>query len=429
VSAATGWAPKGFPWWTSPAGVNLGFLLPIMLIIASLGSTSFEGMTVRGVWFLSWPYILLGVAVLLLTALCGWMGALIKVDRRPPGAPEPNWHLAACVLGLIALAAYVFWFKDFLLNPHLLIRTLTGAYKPDRTEIGQTKGLTSLTNVAPVFFCIYAYRLSAAREKLSRPVHLLCVVLIGFTLFRVYAWSERLALIEALLPFGLAIMARLHTNPRTSFRALIACGPFAALPALVVYFGAAEYVRSWSSDYYHGKLPFWEFAVGRISTYYVTSLNNGAGLLATTDWPRFQFEYTLEWLHKAPGVGLIFSNMVGYHEANWDYFLNTFGDPEFNNPSGIFSVLYDLGLPLGCAYFALVGFLGGVAYRAYAAERPAGILIYPMFFLTFLEVFRYPYLGTSRAFTWFLGILIALVILRTPQWIFNLDARAAHQHA
>ena len=34
-----------------------------------------------------------------------------------------------------------------------------------------------------------------------------------------------------------------------------------------------------------------------------------------------------------------------------------------------------------------------------------------MFFLSFLVVFRYPYLGQPRAFTWLLGILAAWLIV------------------
>ena len=51
-------------------------------------------------------------------------------------------------------------------------------------------------------------------------------------------------------------------------------------------------------------------------------------------------------------------------------------------------------------------------FRAYRAGTLSGVLLYPMFFLAFLEVFRYPYLGTQRAFTWAIGIGIALLLSR-----------------
>ena len=82
-----------------------------------------------------------------------------------------------------------------------------------------------------------------------------------------------------------------------------------SIPLVILYFGAAEYARSWASDTYQGRLDFWEFALGRFASYYYTSLNNGASLLANSAWPTWTFEFTLEWLHRAPlgvgGVGVI----------------------------------------------------------------------------------------------------------------------------
>ena len=91
-------------------------------------------------------------------------------------------------------------------------------------------------------------------------------------------------------------------------------------------------------------------------------------------------------------------------------FLSKFGDAEFNNPSGIYAVMFDLGLPLAAVYFCMVGFVGGMIYQSYRREYLTGVLFYPLFFIAFLEVFRFPYLGTSRAFTWLLGIVLVLLL-------------------
>jgi hypothetical protein len=91
-------------------------------------------------------------------------------------------------------------------------------------------------------------------------------------------------------------------------------------------------------------------------------------------------------------------------------FLWKYGDPEFNNPSGLYSVIYDLGLPLGLLFFGVVGLFAGRCFTAYRAGSLLGVLAYPLFFLSFLEIFRYFYLGNSRGFTWALGIGVALVV-------------------
>jgi hypothetical protein len=401
------------PWWTSPAGITLGFLLPMLLLIAYAGAANIPGLTVRGVPFLGTQYLVLGAAELLVIAITGWMGSQIVAKRRAPADPDAySWDRAAFSVGVIALLAYLIFFKDFLASPSLLFHTLTGAYRPDRNTLELTVGVTSLENFGPVFFSIYAYRVIYQRMRMRRIIHLLCLALLGLTAFRVYAWSERLALIEAVVPFGLAAAGWLSRTPGTLPRLVTRGGPFVAMPALILYFGAAEYVRSWQSATYHGRSGFWEFTIGRLASYYYTSLNNGAGLLATGNWPRFQFEYTLSWLHRAPLIGHKFSSYVDFYGDSTTPFLKKFGDLEFNNPSGLFSVVYDLGLPLATVYFALLGLAAGMLFRAFRTNSFAGALWYPLLFLTLLEIFRYPYMGASRGFTWALGIGFAALVGR-----------------
>jgi len=403
---------QAMPWWSSPAGISLGFLLPVLFLIAYVGETNHPGLTIRGVRFLSLEYIGLGAGALLVTALGGWVGGHLSLRKEAVDAVSA-WDVIAAVIGSIAVGAYVIWFRDYFIDPGLIVRTIFGEHRPDRTNIELTPGITSLVNVAPVFFSIYAYRwLNAGSMPVLRAVHWMCAVLVAFTVFRVYAWSERLALVEAAVPFALACGARAMTSARAAIVGIRRLGPYVAMPALVLYFGVAEYARSWSSATYHGKLGFWDFAVGRFASYYYTSLNNGAGVLATADWPTYRFENVLLWLHKAPlSVGPLFSTMVNATDSRFDAFLQRFGDPEFNNPSGLYAVIADFGLPLGLVYFFLIAVAGGLCFRAYREGRFFGVLFWPVFFISFLEVFRYPYLGTPRAFTWCAGALLASLLI------------------
>lgn len=399
------------PWWASPLGINVGFLLPMLALIVYSDQADLEGLTIRGMDFLSPPYIWLGAALLVITALGGWIGAQLRIGRSVSPGSVADYERAAIVVGAVALCAYVIWFKDFLLNPLLLLRTLTGAYKPDRTSISASVGITSLVNTAPAFLSIYASMYLDARRP-RRLLRWMFVTIICFTLFRVYAWSERLALIEATVPLALVAACRLNNSPSAFLRKVLRMGPYVALPFLLLYFGIAESARAWTSATYNQKLGFWQFVTGRLASYYYSSLNNGAGVLATAQWPTYHFENTLTWLHKAPLIGPLFSAAVNLQFFELEHFLNAYGDPEFNNPSGLYGVIYDLGLPLGFAYFAVTGFVGGVLLRAYEARRWSGVMLYPMFFLFYLEVFRYPYFGSSRAFTWMLGIILATVVAR-----------------
>jgi oligosaccharide repeat unit polymerase len=422
--ALTESAKQPLPWWTSPAGISVGFLIPLFLLIAYSGSSNLPGLTVRGLTYLRADYLLLGVAILIVLCITGWVGSHISFTaRHPAAASEFQWDRAALVIGLISLFAYLYFFKQLVLNPVLLFQTFTGAYRPDRTNLELTSGITSLDNWTPVFFSIYAYRTVVLGARVRRHLQLLCVVLLCATALRVYAWSERLALIEATIPFGLAYAARFSSKPTRISKIMLKGGPFLALPTLILYFGIAEYFRSWRSLTYNGRSGFWEFAVGRMASYYYTSLNNGAGILATSHWPSFQFEYTLLWLHRAPLFGPLFSSYVDLRAEETAQFLVKYGDREFNNPSGIYSAIYDLGLPLGILYFAIIGWVAGALFTAYRSKSVVGVLGYPLFFLSYLEIFRYPYLGSQRGFTWALGIGIAL-ILGGP-WLKGAHRRSA----
>lgn len=400
------------PWWCSPAGIAVGFLLPLMVLISWAGDLPHPALTIRGVQALDAHYLTLGAMMILAIALTGWLGAQLQFGRAAAPRDLRAWDRAALGMGGIAIFAFTIWFRDFVFNPVLLFQTLVGAFKPDRNTIELTPGLTSLANMAPVFFSLYAFRLfDRGQQALPRAMHVMFGVLACFTLFRVYVWTERLALIELMVPFGLTVGRWTSTRPGATWALVRTVGPYAAIPLLILFFGASEYFRSWSSDTYQGKMDFWEFALGRFASYYYTSLNNGAGLLAYTPWPTWSFEYTLEWLHRAPfGLGKPFSQAVGYTVPRLDYYLATYQDEEFNSPSGIYSPVHDMGLYGGLLYMLAIGLVSGLCFRAYREGRLVGVLFYPIFFITFMEIYRYPYLGVPRAFTWTLGIGVALLL-------------------
>ena len=408
-------AAMPMPWWCSPAGIAVGFLLPLMVLISYAGDLPHPALTIRGVEALDAHYLQLGAMMILAIALTGWLGAQLQLAAAPVARDVRGWDRAALGIGGIATFAFVIWFRDFVFNPVLLFQTLTGEFKPDRNTIALTPGLTSLANMGPVFFSIYAFRLFDKDERaLPRAMHWMFVVLGLFTLFRVYVWTERLALIELLVPFGLTVGRWTSTRSGGGWALTRAVGPYAAIPMVILFFGASEYFRSWSSDTYQGKMDFWEFAIGRFASYYYTSLNNGAGLLANTAWPTWTFEFTLEWLHRAPfGLGKPFSDAVGYTVPRLDWYLATYQDEEFNSPSGIYSPLSDMGIYGGLVYMLAIGLVSGLCFRAYREARLVGVLFYPIFFITFMEIYRYPYLGVPRAFTWTLGIGVALLLAST----------------
>jgi len=70
-----------------------------------------------------------------------------------------------------------------------------------------------------------------------------------------------------------------------------------------------------------------------------------------------------------------------------------------------------MGVGPAMGYFAVVAVIAGMLSRAYGEGRLIGAALYPIFFMSLLEIFRYPYLGTPRAFTWTLGVGLVLLLL------------------
>ncbi|WP_130430038.1 hypothetical protein [Rivibacter subsaxonicus] len=396
------------PWWAAPTGICLGFLLPVLALVAYAGTISHRSITVRGLEFLTTPYLLLAAVLLVASALAGWIGQQI-VPRRQEPERGSDLARAAKVVGFIALFAYCAWLRGYLFNPYTVFLVLTGQLRPERFEIGGAGGLESLLNFTPVFFSLVAYAALVCRTRLDTTLRALLVALTLLTLYRVYLWSERLALIEIALPVVLAwVLAPPPSRLQGIWRLFRRFGPYAALPLLIAYFGITEYTRSWQAEAYFGKTSFVKFAAGRFASYYYTALNNGAGILSTTDKPTLALDSVLLWLHRFPlGVGAAFQELTGF-KSQVGPFLTKYGDIEFNNPSGLFLVVSDIGLAGALSYFAIVALVAAVLMRRYERGDVLGIVLYPAFYMSLVEIFRYPYLGQPRAFSQLLAGLIAV---------------------
>lgn len=400
------------PWWLSPSGLAIGFLLPVYFAIIFVGSIDTDSIRVKGMVFLQGWHLALGAALIAVIAIGSKVGEQVQLSDHGK-ISERNWTPFVWAYGLIVLFAYTFWFKDIIFSPSALVGVITGGKKFSRNDLSAVAGVTSLVNFLPVYFAVISYLLATEPKKVPSSLKALSVILFLFTIFRVYVWAERLALIELFVASFLPFLIEMHRrSANTIIKTLLKLGPIVGIPALIAYFGGAEYFRSWQSDLYNNKTSFWSFAVGRLGSYYYTSLNNGAGLLELYDWPTYKFEHTLQFAHKAPAlIGPIFRYYTGTNHSTLDEFLNLYADPEFNNPSGLYTTVFDMGIAGAFYYYAIMGFLAGVLYRSFLGGGARGVIFYPLFFIMMLEIYRYPYLGSSRSFTSVLGGLVALWVL------------------
>lgn len=422
--------PRTLPWWVRPSALSLLFMLPMLIVVLGFGMTDDSVPAGRTGTYLSWQFAALCVALTLAGAAGAWLGETLR-QHTAVRCEDVDLLRAALVVGVLVLATYCFWFRALLFDPAVLVAILTGGDKPAREDIGTVTGITSLVNLAPLYFCLAGYLLFVRKSR-SRVLLTLTGVLFAFTLFRTYIWTERLATMEAMVPLVLAMLgsgppARTNAIGRLAWR----LGPYAALPLVFAFFAVSEYFRSW--PWYQDRMTFWAFSLDRFAAYYYTSLNNGAGTLATAaDWPSGTYQSVLQWLHRFPlGIGDRFSQAVGLVEYDTAWgpnpardFLLRLGDPEFNTQSGFGAVALDLGVAGALLYFFVSMFCSGVLYTRYARGDAVALMLFPSVLVALFECFRYPYWGTSRAFVWLLGALAVLAVM----WISGAVRTARPPH-
>jgi hypothetical protein len=267
-------------------------------------------------------------------------------------------------------------------------------------------GVTTMTQFGVAYVIAYA----ALRGSRARPVArweqaaMLGVFVLGA--IRAVAWSERLALIELVVAYLVVRLAYARVMRERTW-SLANAVPLVAPVLLYVAFTLTEYFRSWHyfvNDYD----SVWTFAFERLIAYYATASNNGIGLLVENRlWPEYTGRYVVEWLYLMPVVGEALAESVGDLDRQYYYFLRSFARPEFNNPSGLFPVVFDIGYAGSMLYFVAIGALIGALWDAWRRQSRAGVLFFPLGMLFLVELLRFNYFSSSRCFP--IALALALI--------------------
>jgi len=348
-----------------------------------------------------------GLALLITLAIGALLGSGVRLNEEPAHSLPlqiPSWLIATLLAATIF--AYVLWFHPLALDPSLLIQIIQGERANVRGVISTQPGLTTLTQcgVAYTVACAIKPRLSGRPLKRWERYGLFLVFML--TAFRAFAWSERLAFFEIA---GAYLIASAAFYPVRSFgtRRLLALLPLIAPAIVYLLFTATEYFRSWEfyKDFYSS---IWAFSLDRLLTYYATASNNGIGLLEQmSDWPNYTGRFVLEWAYALPGLGPLLLSAFGDERQAYGEFLELFVREEFNNPSGIFPIVYDIGYFGSALYFLAAGLIVGLLYKRFVFGRLGGLLGYPSCFLFMTELLRFNYFSASR----FIPIVISLVLI------------------
>jgi hypothetical protein len=396
-------------WWIHPGGLTLAFVLPLYIFVALLVPTLWPTLLVlRTRNYLTPELATLGATTIFTIGVSAWVGARIDLGSQVLEPRREVNEKALFGVGLVVLLAYAVWFGPILIHGQML----------GRDDLNRIPGITSFTQLGVPFSLAYVYAALRNGQVFTRKTNLLFFAVMGLTLFRVYAWMERLAMIELVVPLGTLILCFARPKGRIGKAAqslLAQLGPAIGLALLWVFFAATEVVRSWTTYSQQLSISLSEFVTSRIATYYFTALNNGAGMLTTARWPTYDLLQVLDWVYKLPGIGSLARDALGIREAPSGRFLSRFADVEFNNMSGIYPIFFDIGVPLGLLYFSITGAVTGALYRSLLKGQAMGALLFPPCLVACLEVMRIGYLNSSRVVLIFAGGLALLSQFRPVQ--------------
>ncbi len=399
------------PWWFRPSLFLTGVSLPGVLLFANADpSLSLS----RAQLFYAPRDTVLGViAILILVAgsLVGESGILSRLRTRGKSRRSPQlvagtkFHdrLAEAfltqkidwILMGIFVGAHLIFFRGFFTNPGLIAGVLGGNLELKHT-FKTIPGITTWTQVSLLLATIRGLRWSGVLPGKVKLISLFHLILFGTLFIRAILWSERLALIEGVVPFFLCALPKLIRMTGKRWKIVLQLFPLVVPLLLLGVFITFEFFRSWQSNAsQHGSI--FQFGWLRLFTYYFEAMNTGSATLGLSGF--------YDRLTGPITDGQFDTIFYGLYQGSLD--------KEFNNPSGIwYLATYTGNLLLGPVLFMLGTFYGFV-WRAFREGRIFGFF-FPINFLGLMEIMRIHYwFGTNRvlASTVFIFLLLAWAVI------------------
>lgn len=392
----TSFAP---PWWVNPFSYCLYILLPLFIVTIITASPYMDKLGQR-VNNMSVGNTFIGLlSIIVYMTGCAMTGKSPKTN--PANATDlsiPSVNLALGLMGSIALLCGAIYFIPLLMNPMALIKFFIGdtaAMYEIRQQIGKIPGITSFMAAGLPFISLYSAVTLDKNVKIKRLNRIFFILLFVMYGARAVIASERLALIEGMVAYGV---------PRAAF--VWRPGPFRTYLPLIGFVGIfllfclGEYFRSW--QYYKRFFDsYWNFISVRFFGYFITSINNGAGMITYY-----------------PPVGLPLQTVTGFYSLlrvfgldlmpdnnNYATYLERYSTPEFNNPGGLYVPYMDFGILGGLVVFFLMGCITGTLFKLFMKRRPLGLLLYAPWYCALLDIMRQWIWGNSR----FVPVLITAI--------------------
>ena len=318
----------------------------------------------------------------------------------------PRWYVRGGLL--VSLFAYTVWFGLGIYRAGS-IEDLWATYLRDPFYVKfvllrTLPGITTLTQVA---VAVLPVMLSCL--KLHRIDRLMVGTILLFAIARSFLHSERLALLELVVPIVFIVALR----QSLTWLRIVKYG-VAALATAVIFFIVNEMRRSFV---YYGVTSLQDIVTmgfARFWGYYLTSINNM--YLIFKDFSFFSpFYNTFSFIWRFPFLSDAYERLTGYSPIDMPAALRSSGlNPEFNTPTTLGALVLDFGL-IGA--MPAVFFLGVLSGSLHKLSRRGGIWLafYAIWLVGMLEFMRIYYFASTRMFPTYLFFLGAVLLSRLSQ--------------
>lgn len=409
-------------WWLNPVVLYTMLMLLVLFAnnMSSIKYSSLFGMK-KGIEF---KYLLLYALFYVLFVLGYLLSKKYKIksnimdDYYKESVNEKAVYQIFNVLFVLYIGAYLIWFCNALRinGARIILYALSGLDKLATysnylyLHAGRISGITTFTEFSTLAspMAVYLFMTSKSK-KIRRSCMRKFLLMLLFCVARAFLFSERVAIIEMFLP---AFIVWLIYQNKIKNQLIISLIPVIGVIALFVAFGVFEYSRSWKAMYSAMYDSYFDFIYTRILGYYCGSINTECLYLkhlGPVYWPHM----SMNWLFRFPG----FKDLANNGLQEFQYVLRTFGNPEFNNSSGLLAFYSDFGF-FGIPLQVIFGYLIGRSYRMFKRENILRIVIYSYVVYSLLELPRFFSFGTLQFFYFMVAVLTFLIMVRRKRIIW-----------
>jgi hypothetical protein len=399
-------------WWLSPAGA-VALVVPGTLLLAwRLSDATFRDSYRTPKWFNGGT-----VALLSSGALAFVLGSMVPLIRRRAGPrsgsatfTDEQWarvERAANLLFWLTILGYAAFVVSGMRNG-VTPGEISQVFAEQRNNTGELKrqfatitGVTTFTQFGMAYVVVAVLLL---RQRPDRRQGRRLATVLGLGLVRAFLLTERLAILELVVPAVAVVAMDLSARGSAPTRRIVRLAPVLLIPVVIVVFGLFEYSRSWV--YYSANTPqsYGRFTVSRLAGYYVTAYNNGEIALRFERHPGRVPYASLQAVWTAPGVEQLdgYAILAGRVEAAQErvepkIVLRQYGNPEFNSPSGLAIPFVDYGTAGGLVFLFVTGTAIGAVYQRRQEGRITAVILYPVLATGLFELPRLLYWTLGRA--------------------------------